>query len=1585
MAMVMIFTLLPTTAFADEGGGGGAAVSTLTKTAEDDYVKIEKSASSNGDGTYDITLSVTPLQDLEQTPLEMVILLDLSGSMAWCTRNDGHQHTDACYKLKLICTDTRWYHVHNGNCYELVLTCGYHAHTGDETPSCELVEANQAESRIDIATKAIYDMVEKLQQQGTDLTLSLVKFAADEKTETTEAGYNGAYAVISQKTVSTKQDLQDVEESLKTLDPKGGTYMVPGLEVAKSQFTNNPDSKKVLVMLADGDYNDKDKYDWNDWVDRETRIKNAAQDIKNLGAEIYTIAFTLDIDILKNIATDNDHYSTASNPTALKNILDSIANALAATLIDEMGGNVELDGEVSADHGTATTDEDDTIDWKLTAMTERGATQTITYKVEVDPDTLPVGEDQPVTLNGDVTLSYSVGGKDYKLTVDAPTDTVDVANLTTKVMLDDTEKTTLRKTSNHVLVFDDTTFTLTYPEDEDEITGEDGTVYTYAYSTYNDDVVTDATAAAAVAGENTLVHYYTSGKPDQPTEEELNKLFDGKVEVDCVNRYVSHSAQTFGWDNGNTVGEVYLEDGVYKVDVDLRASVYIPKYTVTGTTHSASPDSQNDVTVTLTYDAENKEWTHPASTGYDARFTVDCGHPGWKVTYDANGGKFGTEDTKQETNLNAGFHWLNTTAEYTPTYTGKVFLGWTANESAKGKTYAKAADLPMMVSSVTITDADKTVYAVWSDDETGTTNPGTGDGVADVYQVTIEYQSADTDKGTVTGLTKEVKTIYNPYPTPSTSGTVRTSGSKAEARDGNKFVNWTADFDRLFEESAADLPAKTITVTGGNTYTFIANFAPKSTPIQPPVTAPYKVEHYLWDETTNAYVPQENDTETIKGTVGEEVTATAKDYKGYAVNPYAEGTKSSGFVTAPKVVDGNLTDLLILKLYYDIDVIGGTDKEDTHYPGDNIPDKYQATVNYVSDDENQGTVSMAEEVITIKDDSGRWAESGKATANGSVAQPGANGVFVKWTQSKNWGNAEDTQLSAATGQIKLTNVNGGDIYTFKAFFEAKNSEIDVEKELYQIVDADGKVKYTGPKSDSNPIPMAVVGDTIVWKITVENKGNQDLSVAFSDELSLEGRSARLYQIGSIYGGKKDITGPLKFAAGMKDEIWAEYTVQSGDEGKTIYNTITAKVGGETGDRDMAPDSVVVEKKALTVDKTVSATSAKVGDTITYTITVKNSGNVTLTGIKLTDELLDIKDADLGNLKPDESLTKNYSYIVKASDVGTLTNTAVVTADDGITGRDTSDPTTVTKDNDDKETGDPHSLHFVTNGGSHISDISKSKPFDANPYDYIPTRPGYVFEGWYSDLRLQNRLDDKDIYVNGHVTVYAKWTASSVPGMLNGDDHFAYIQGYADGTVRPNNYITRAQVATIFFRLLDADVRDDNLTTYNDFSDVAEDYWANTAISTMTKLGVINGYKDGNFRPNAYITRAEFAAICARFDDTVKSGNSSFTDINGHWAKAEIERAATLGWIQGYSDGTFRPNNNITRAQAMTMINRVLCRLPEDEDDLLRGMNTWTDCNPGDWCYLAVQEATNSHDFQHRGVYESWTDLNRDPDWSKYEN
>ena len=162
-------------------------------------------------------------------------------------------------------------------------------------------------------------------------------------------------------------------------------------------------------------------------------------------------------------------------------------------------------------------------------------------------------------------------------------------------------------------------------------------------------------------------------------------------------------------------------------------------------------------------------------------------------------------------------------------------------------------------------------------------------------------------------------------------------------------------------------------------------------------------------------------------------------------------------------------------------------------------------------------------------------------------------------------------------------------------------------------------------------------------------------------------------------------------------------------------------------------------------------------------------------------------------------------------------------------------------------------------------------------------------------------------------------------------------------------------------------------------------WCNTAISTMAKLGIVKGRSQEHFDPDAPITRAEFAAICARFDTSKRDGDSDFTDIAGHWAEAEIERAATLGWIMGYTDSTFRPENYITRAEAMTMINRVLNRLPESEDDLLDSMNVWPDNQPGAWYYLAVQEATNSHDFNRKGdVHEHWTKLTADPDWTKYQ-
>ena len=202
--------------------------------------------------------------------------------------------------------------------------------------------------------------------------------------------------------------------------------------------------------------------------------------------------------------------------------------------------------------------------------------------------------------------------------------------------------------------------------------------------------------------------------------------------------------------------------------------------------------------------------------------------------------------------------------------------------------------------------------------------------------------------------------------------------------------------------------------------------------------------------------------------------------------------------------------------------------------------------------------------------------------------------------------------------------------------------------------------------------------------------------------------------------------------------------------------------------------------------------------------------------------------------------------------------------------------------------------------------------------------------------------------------------------LNTDDHFAYIVGYGNGEVRPQNNITRAEVATIFFRLLTDDVRDENLTKTNRYSDVAATSWYNTAVSTLSSMGIITGYPDGTFRPNAAITRAEFAAIAARFDNDGDKTAAKFSDIANHWAKDEISIAYNNGWITGYPNGTFGPQRDITRAETMTLVNRVLDRKPETEDDLLPDMVTWTDnADKKAWYYLAVQEATNSHYYEFK--------------------
>ena len=406
---------------------------------------------------------------------------------------------------------------------------------------------------------------------------------------------------------------------------------------------------------------------------------------------------------------------------------------------------------------------------------------------------------------------------------------------------------------------------------------------------------------------------------------------------------------------------------------------------------------------------------------------------------------------------------------------------------------------------------------------------------------------------------------------------------------------------------------------------------------------------------------------------------------------------------------------------------------------------------------------------------------------------------------------------------------------------------------------------------------------------------------------------------------------------------------------------------------------------LTVTKTVDGTAGDTSKAFNFTVTLKDTGiNGTFGEMTFTDGAATFA-LKHGESKTAKDLPAGITYTVTEAeaDQDGYTTTAA-----NASGRIVKDATvTAAFTNTKNSSGGSHStkkytLTYESNGGTAYKDERYSSGTKVT-LDKTPTRESYTFTGWYADKALTQKITS--VTMNSDKTVYAGWEATGVPDKLNGDDHFAYVIGYPDGKVHPKGNISRAETATIFFRLLKADIRDGNLTADNDFSDVSNGQWHNKAISTMAKLGIVKGRRADRFDPDASITRAEFAAICARFNTKPVENSGSFSDISGHWAENEIERAAAFGWISGYPDGTFRPDARITRAEAMTMINRVLCRMPQSKSDLLDSMVTWPDNKPSDWHYLAVQEATNSHDFDRQGeVGESWTKLTSVPDWKRYQ-
>lgn len=291
-----------------------------------------------------------------------------------------------------------------------------------------------------------------------------------------------------------------------------------------------------------------------------------------------------------------------------------------------------------------------------------------------------------------------------------------------------------------------------------------------------------------------------------------------------------------------------------------------------------------------------------------------------------------------------------------------------------------------------------------------------------------------------------------------------------------------------------------------------------------------------------------------------------------------------------------------------------------------------------------------------------------------------------------------------------------------------------------------------------------------------------------------------------------------------------------------------------------------------------------------------------------------------------------------------------------------------------------------NGGSGANDILYAEGYKDNEVQTTATDWAEQEDGSYT--RTVTRKCNYCGYEEE--TTEIDWNVSKsiiAAACLNTKDHYSYLIGYSDGTVRPNGRITRAEVATIFFRLLTDDARQRNWSSENNFSDVSADKWYNNAVSTLCHMGVLGGYSDGTFRPNAPITRAEFAKIAVSFSQANGSAvYSYFTDVKTtDWFAPYVTTAKDSGLIEGYSDGSFKPENRITRAEACAIVNRVLGRKPSKNHMKISGRIDWPDCTTADWFYEAIMEATNSHTYQMGKRVETWNGKLPQRDWAALEN
>lgn len=546
----------------------------------------------------------------------------------------------------------------------------------------------------------------------------------------------------------------------------------------------------------------------------------------------------------------------------------------------------------------------------------------------------------------------------------------------------------------------------------------------------------------------------------------------------------------------------------------------------------------------------------------------------------------------------------------------------------------------------------------------------------------------------------------------------------------------------------------------------------------------------------------------------------------------------------------------------------------------------------------------------------------------------------------------------------------------------ENESKNVLKLYYKAVasmslDKDYVAYRDGEELDLSDGEELKAGDVIKYTITLENTGKRNLTNVTVEDTFTGAEGELVFISGDAYEIDED-TGKISLKDTLKPGetvvIRADYEVQLNDSGWRITNTVRGDAT-ELPDAGKPWDWVTIEPEALKRYE-IYVSAVKYVESVKGTFN-KDEENVDFT-FAVSSDKRGKNELDRFDITVDES--------VKAGETSSR-------FDGGITIRLTEEEFDDLKWETFEGDGKKYPVVYLR----EVKGSDKKMRYDTSVvtlYLLVPQVIVTSHDPIYKTTSLNAWVDPTDSTLWPEFTnVYGKESSSSdtvkVGPQLNRDDHVAYIMGYPDGTVQPKGEITRAEACTIFFRLLTDSSRDYYFSKTNDYTDVNAGDWFNNAISTLSNAGIVTGYNDGTFRPNQPITRGEMAKIIANFANLNK-GTKSFTDLSGHWSKTYVELAAGNGWIAGYPDGSFRPDQKITRAETVTMINRVLERVPAKELRLLSRsiMLTFPDNNPGDWYYIAIQEASNSHEYQ-RSVYETtgdemWTKLIDNVDWTKLE-